>query len=263
MLKKYINLDVICDNDRYKLYVYDALTFMCDEKNLKEEDFDCKLILTKDFKRVFMKYHFKPDVAENPNGCFIPTYFQNEETKKDNKDIILINIGMLEEENATDVFIASVIVHELNHYLVEKEIYPILKEKYNLHCKDTNYDPKLVHIGGVYQGYSEVYSKYYQEKYTLRNNLEINLDKYIKNYRNFIPKVESEQYYSLYHITGLIKCWEDLTRDDKTLQATVDQIKKQYFAEYEPIRKYIYDTLDSRLLLARCEKIYIGEIPTQ
>lgn len=264
MFKNYVNLDVICDNYRYNSCIYDALEFICDQKKLKREDLDCKLILAKDYKIAHKQYHFQPDTIGNPNGSFIPTYYQNEETKKDNRDIILINIGKLEEKNATDFFIASVIVHELNHYLVDKEIYPILKEKYNLHLGDINYEPKLDHIVGIYQGYSETYSKYYQEKYTILRDPKIFLDEYIKKCRKSIPKVKGEQdYYSLYHITGLIKCWEDLTKNDKSLQATVDRIKKQYFAMFEPIREYIYDTFDSRLLLARCEKIYMGEIPTE
>ena len=76
--------------------------------------------------------------------------------------------------------------------------------------------------------------------------------------------MQNEQdYYSMYHITGLIKCWEDLVINNKDLKSYVNRIRKQYFARYKPIREYIYDTLDSKQLLEICEKIYTGEISTE
>lgn len=262
MIKEYANLEIISKDNRYYSIISSALGFICQEKGFKKENIDCKLILTENYKKDMSKYHFKGDQNVNPNGSFIPIYFQNDETKKSNRDIILVNIEKLEKKNASDFFIASVIVHEINHYLVDKEIYPSLKKKYNLHLEAENKEPILDHIGGLYQGYSEVYSKYYQEKYKISNNPRIFFDEYIKKWWEVFPKeLDGQDYYLMCHIVGLIRCWEDFMKKNDS-EIIVNRVKKYYFKKYEPIREYIYDIFDFEKFWNRCEKIYTGEIPT-
>lgn len=262
MFKEYPNLEIVLQNTKYKFLIYNALSFICNEKRLKKEILDCKLILTEDYKKDMAQYHFQGDEIGNPNGTFIPIYFQNEEIKKSNRDIILINMGKL-GKNFPDFFIASVIVHEMNHYMVDKEIYPILKEKYSLHLGTENNEPILDHIGGLYQGYSEIYSRYYQEKYRIFNDPNLFFDEYIKKWSKIFPKEQDEQnYYTMYHIVGLIRCWENFMSNYKDSELTVNRVKQYYFKRYEPIKEYLYDIFDIEKFLNRCEKIYTGEIPT-
>lgn len=95
MFRKYNNVNVNVFNDdkdisaidQYNGDGYDriidaALNFMCKEKKLKEEDFDFDLIITKKYKCILERYHFDPKENVDPNGCFIPIYFQNSRTKK-------------------------------------------------------------------------------------------------------------------------------------------------------------------------------------
>lgn len=261
MLKEYINLYIECDN-KYNSLIYNAIEFICSEKKVEEQTLDCKLIFAENYEKAYKQYHYKPQKNENPNGCFIPIYFQNKETKKENKDIILINIEKMEKVNASNFFISSVIIHEFNHYLVDKEIYPILMKKYNLNLDSESLktNKKLNYIGGVYQSYSEMHSKYYQEKYILTKGCKKDLDKYIMNWKENITKIKNEQdFYSMSYVIGQIKCWEYLTNDIESLKFIVNEIKRYYFNKYESIREWIYDAFDIENFLATCEKIYTDE----
>lgn len=96
--------------------------------------------------------------------------------KKNNKNIILINAEKLvkiKERDFSDYFIASIVVHEINHYLDHEEWYSTLYEKYKLDFNISTMNLVQEYIGCLYQQYSEMHSKYYQEKFMMTQDLRI------------------------------------------------------------------------------------------
>lgn len=185
------------------------------------------IIISSDYVTDVKKIHFQPETLNggDENGMFIPCFFQNEENKKSNMPMIIINWNRLDKVNGSpkyrEIIVESIIVHELVHYYDFCFTYPTsLIQRYGNVFE--NYDKGNFSdiIGGIFQNCSEVRAKFYQEKYILTSGIiDFNLDYMSKYISSYLCKINlsnrSQTYYTLAHIRGLLLCWSNLANLEK------------------------------------------------
>lgn len=216
------------DHKKIEELISNAILFFKSEFFVETDKIHIHIIISTDYVIDVKKVHFQPETLNigDENGIFIPYFFQNEESKKSNLPIIIINWNRIDNKvngslKYKKIILESVIVHELVHYYDFCFTYPTsIIQKYGNVFEKYNKGNFYGAVGGVFQNRSEVRAKFYQEKYIVSNEIiDFNLDymsKYISGYLCDIDvSNRSQTYYTLAHVRGLLLCWSNLSNLEK------------------------------------------------
>ncbi|MCR8636794.1 hypothetical protein [Paenibacillus radicis (ex Xue et al. 2023)] len=214
---------------KYKQIIINAITFFSKETGLTIDDMKIHIVISRDYINDIKKRHYQPDEINdiNSNAMFIPKDYQNEEFRKIDKAIIIVNLMKLEAYQASLCSIESIIIHELIHYYDYYFIYPnnVIDRYGKIICSQPGSIEYV--IFGYFQLRSEFRAKYFQEKYIVSGMEEIKEDYMSK----FLVRIEfsnnSNLFYTLSHARGQLLCWETITDENQAAKDYIEQRKNE------------------------------------
>ncbi|CAM4025593.1 mitochondrial inner membrane protease ATP23 [Paenibacillus alkaliterrae] len=208
---------------KYNQCIKNAIEYFSKEIGLPIEKIKVHIVMSRDYITDVKKRHFNPSEKENgnTNGIFIPTNFQNEETRRIGKPIIVVNLTKLEGIGVSVTTIESVIVHELIHYFDYCITYPTeIVGKYG-EAVEAPYETKEYYIYAYFQQRSEFRAKYFQEKYMIVG-LNITEDYMSKRFTHIDTSTNSSLNYTLSHARAQLEVWKS---NPVTNQAAMEYVE--------------------------------------
>lgn len=281
--------------------IISALDFVVKERGVDSKELSFKLILSRDYVLTHNRIHIekikddgKTDRMNQPNGEFIPRFLYKDEYKKIEAKtqcdgMININCGKLRLLKTDKIFVSSVIVHEVGHYLDFKLLLPEIEKRYGFDFQEVKVKrDRCDAIGGMYIAYSEMHAKYLQEKYDVVNRY-ITKECIVKNYRKVLYTTENKTeqydgmnliitpkncnlkvdyikgeddihviYYKAQHFVGSSKAWSEIFEGEEKIVSEIKNAKGKYIDEvnnYREIIDQMEGVFDWKDLLLCCDDI--------
>lgn len=239
-----------------------AVIFVCSELSINDPaGLNYQIRITDNYEEDYKKIHFKPeDAGIDSNGMTIPPIFQSEKFKADNdgKTVILINEQKL--KNTTNVFYASVLVHELSHCYDYSYRLNGFQNKYGIEISKVKKGTVEDEIGGFFCDFTEIRAKYLQEKYIINNTKRGCICKNIilSNVNYIIEPLSREgDHYQICHCVGKLRCWEEVPFLCPEEEKIVESIKLYYLEKHifhEAISE-MYKVWDWCAMIKKCDSL--------
>lgn len=245
-----VEVEIDIDNDMYKANILDALEFIRDERTSENISFDLRIILPCDYLSEVIEW--KSDVdnrVKESKGIYVPVQHQKNDKHSVVKDVIIINCGKLRNER-TEIF-TSVIVHELNHYLDNREVYEeVLMPNYHLSIENIRNSQRCNQITGLFEVYTEMHSKYLQEKFLI-SEADKKVDECV------LDKIGgADDYYAMAIVIGEFTCWKEMYGDAPEVVALKTLLDNSSIKIWD----YLWKSFDKKEMLGICEEVYKGNM---